>query len=132
EAKAIDIGGRDFRFDLIGRREEAVTGMGQYGNTFDAWGRRFVCSNRNHWLHLVLAERYVRRNPHLAVPPPRGNDQGPGGAARIYPLTKQDTTAAEHAGSFTAACGVFAYGGNLLPEGYRGCLFTCEPTGNLV
>jgi putative membrane-bound dehydrogenase-like protein len=132
DAPAIDISGRDFRFDLVGHRAEAVTGMGQYGNTFDDWGRRFVCSNRNHWVHLVLPERYVRRNPYLAVPPPRDNDQGPGGAARVYPLSKQETTAPEHAGSFTAACGVFIYRGDLLPEGFRGCVFTCEPTGNLV
>jgi putative membrane-bound dehydrogenase-like protein len=132
EVNVIDIGGRDFRFDLLNRREEAETGMGQFGNTFDDWGRRFVCSNRIHWLHPVLADRYVRRNPHLTVPPPRTNDQTPGGAARIYPLGKQETTAAEHAGSFTAACGVFIYRGDLLPEAYRGCVFTCDPTGNLV
>jgi putative membrane-bound dehydrogenase-like protein len=132
DAPVIDISGRDFRFDLLGRREEAVEGMGQYGNTFDDWGRRVVCSNRIHWLHPVLPEWYVRRNPLLAVPPPPANDQGPGGAARVYPLSKQITTAAEHVGSFTAACGVFVYRGDLLPPEYRGCIYTCEPTGNLI
>jgi putative membrane-bound dehydrogenase-like protein len=132
DAPVINISGRDFRFDLLGGRAEAITGMGQYGNTFDDWGRRFVCSNRIHWLHPVLPERYVRRNPFLAVPPPPPNDQGPGGAARVYPVSKQITTAAEHFGSFTAACGVFVYRGDLLPAEYRGCIYTCEPTGNLV
>jgi putative membrane-bound dehydrogenase-like protein len=132
DAPVIDIGGRDFRFDLIRSRAEAVTGMGQYGNTFDDWGQRFVCSNRIHWLHLVLPDRYIRRNPFLAVPPPPQNNQGPGGAARVYPLSQQVTTFAEHAGSFTAACGVFVYRGSLLPEACRGSIFTCEPTGNLV
>ncbi|MBY0526019.1 MAG: c-type cytochrome [Gemmataceae bacterium] len=128
----INISGRDFRFDLIRGREEAITGMGQYGNTFDEWGRRFVCTNRNQWVHMVLPEHYVRRNPYLAVPPPHKDNQGPGGATRIFPISVQVTTAAEHAGSFTAACGVFAYNGSLLPQEYRGSLFTCDPTGNLI
>ena len=131
-AKPININGRDFRFDLLKDTGEAIAGMGQFGNTFDDWGRRFVCSNRNHWVHLPLAERYVKRNPYLAVPSPHKDNQGPGGASRVYPLSKQVTTGPEHAGSFTAACGVFVYRGSALPEEYRGCIFTCEPTGNLV
>jgi putative membrane-bound dehydrogenase-like protein len=132
EAKPINISGRDFRFDLIHDHAEATTGMGQYGNTFDEWGNRFVCSNRNHWVHMVLPEQYIRRNPYLAVPPPHKDNQGPGGAARVYPISQQITTAAEHAGSFTAACGVYVYKDDLLPKEYQGSIFTCEPTGNLV
>jgi putative membrane-bound dehydrogenase-like protein len=131
-AQPINISGRDFRFDLVHDRAEAITGMGQYGNTFDEWGNRFVCTNRNHWVHMVLPEHYIRRNPYLAVPPPQKDNQGPGGAARVYPISRQVTTAPEHAGSFTAACGVYVYKGDLLPKEYRGCIFTCEPTGNLV
>jgi len=132
DAMPIDIGGRDFRFDPISGRAEAVTGMGQFGNTFDDWGRRFVCTNRNHWIHTVLPERYVRRNPYLAPPPRQHDDQGPGGAAKVYPLTVQSTTSLEHRGSFTAACGVFVYRGRLLPAEYRDAIYTCEPTGNLI
>ncbi len=128
----IDIGGRDFRFDPISGRAEAVAGMGQFGNTFDDWGRRFVCTNRNHWIHTVLPERYVRRNPYLALPPRQYDDQGPGGAAKVYPLTVQQSTSPEHRGSFTAACGVFVYHGRLLPAEYRDAIYTCEPTGNLI
>lgn len=132
DAKPIDISGRDFRFDPRHDRAEAITGMGQYGNTFDDWGNRFVCTNRHQWVHLALPEHYIRRNPYLATPPPHKDNQGPGGAARVYPISRQVTTAAEHAGSFTAACGVHVYRGDLLPKEYRGAIFTCEPTGNLV
>jgi putative membrane-bound dehydrogenase-like protein len=132
DAPVIDISGRDFRFDPVRDRAEAITGLGQYGNTFDAWGQRFVCSNRNHWVHIVLPEHYVRRNPFLTMPPPPGNDQRPGGAARVYPLSKQEATFPEHFGSFTAACGVFIYREHLLPSEHHGAIFTCEPTGNLV
>ena len=131
-APPVDIGGRDFRFDPISGRAEAVTGMGQFGNTFDDWGRRFVCTNRNHWIHTVLPEGYLRRNPNLAPPPRPHDDQGPGGAAKVYSLTIQSTTSLEHRGSFTAACGVFVYRGRLLPAEYRDAIYTCEPTGNLI
>ena len=47
---------------------EAISGMGQFGNTFDDWGRRFVCDNRHHLRHVVLPNRYLKRNPFLAVP----------------------------------------------------------------
>ncbi len=132
DAKPIDIGGMDFRFDLIQARHEATTGMGQYGLTFDDWGRRFVCTNRNHVIPLVLHGRYLARNPFLAPPGRVTDNQAAGGAARIYPLSRNWTTSNLHAATFTAACGVHVYRGDLLPESYRGSVFTCDPTGNLV
>lgn len=128
----LDISGLDFRFDPVNGRYEAVTGMGQYGNTFDDWGNRFVCTNRNHLIPIVLPDRYVRRNPFLAPPEPVRDNQGAGGAARVYPLSKNWTTSNLHAGTFSAACGVFIYRGSLLPATYRGAAFTCDPTGNLI
>jgi putative membrane-bound dehydrogenase-like protein len=137
DAKPIDLSGRDFRFDLIGDRAEAISGMGQFGNTFDDWGRRFVCDNRNHLRHVVLPERYLRRNPFLAVPAVLDDiselETGPADSgAPIYPLSTNWTTSNLHAGRFTASCGVFVYRGTLLPAAFRHSAFTCEPTGNLV
>ncbi len=128
----VDIGGQDFRFDPIRVRHEPVTGFGQFGLTFDAWGRRFTCTNRNHVIPIVMPNRYYGRNPFLAPPSARTDNQSAGGAARIFPVSKNKTLAASHAGHFTAACGVHVYAGDLLPEGHRGAVFTCEPTGNLV
>lgn len=128
----VNLSGMDFRFDLIHDTHEAITGMGQYGNTFDDWGNRFVCTNRNHLVPIVLPNHYVRRNPFLAVPEPKRDNQTLGGAAKVYPLSKNWTTSTLHAGTFTASCGVTIYRGSLLPEEFRGCAFTCEPTGNLI
>jgi putative membrane-bound dehydrogenase-like protein len=137
DAKPLNLGGMDFRFDLVHDRHEAISGMGQYGNTFDDWGRRFVCDNRHHLRHVVLPSRYVQRNPFLAVPEPVEDvselGEGPlSSGGKIYPLSKNWTTSNLHAGRFTAACGVLVYRGTLLPPEYRGCAFTCDPTGNLV
>jgi putative membrane-bound dehydrogenase-like protein len=132
ESAPIDIGGQDFRFDLVHDRAEAVTGFGQFGLTFDDWGHRFVCTNRNHVIPMVIPNHYFRRNPFLAAPPPITDNQGPGGAARVYPISKNWTLTSAHSGTFTASCGVFVYRGELLPKEYQGHVFTCEPTGNLI
>ena len=132
ESAPIDINGMDFRFDPIHDHAEAVTGFGQFGLTFDNWGRRFECTNRNHVIPLVIPNKYYQRNPFLAAPPPVTDNHGVGGAARVYPISKNWTLSTAHIGTFTAACGVFCYRGDLLPKEYSGHLFTCEPTGNLI
>lgn len=137
DAKPINLSGMDFRFDPISGRHEAISGMGQYGNAFDDWGRRFVCDNRHHLRHIVLESRYIKRNPFLAVPDVVEDtselEAGVAGAgAKVYALSKNWTTSNLHAGRFTAACSVHIYRGDLLPDAYRGRALTCEPTGDLV
>jgi putative membrane-bound dehydrogenase-like protein len=136
-AKLVNISGRDFRFDLVHDRHQAISGMGQYGNTFDDWGRRFVCDNQHHLRHVVLPNRYLARNPYLAVTAVLEDvselQPGPlSSGGQVYPLSRNWTTSNLHAGRFTAACGVTIYRGDLLPAEHRGAAFTCEPTGNLV
>src|SRR5262249_15663614 len=137
DVQPINLSGMDFHFDLVHDRAEASSGMRQYGNAFDDWGRRFVCDNRHDLRHIVLPSRYTKRNPYLAASDVLEDvselELGVGRAgAKVYPLSKNWTTSSLHAGHFTAACGVYIYRGNLLPEAYRGAAFTCEPTGNLI
>lgn len=137
EAPPIALSGMDFRFNLRTDQAEAISGMGQFGNTFDDWGNRFVCDNRHHLRHVVLENRYLQRNAALAVSAvlhdtsvlPEGQA---GSGAPVFPLSRNWTTSNLHAGRFTAACGVFIYRETLLPPRYRGAAFTCDPTGNLV
>ncbi|HET6572954.1 MAG TPA: PVC-type heme-binding CxxCH protein [Fimbriiglobus sp.] len=137
DAKAIPLGGKDFRFDLVHDRAEAIPGMGQFGNTFDRWGNRFVCDNRNHLRHAVFPTDPTQHNPLLVAPllldDTAGKADGPLSSGRkVYPLSRNWTTSNLHAGRFTAACGVYAEKGGLLPTPYAGGVFTCDPTGNLV
>jgi putative membrane-bound dehydrogenase-like protein len=128
----VSISGMDLRFDPLDTFFEPISGQGQFGLTFDDYGRRFICSNRNPLKHIVLEDHYVRRNPFLAVSA-TGHDVAVADAAsRVYPLSRQWTTSNLHAGQFTAACGVQIYRGTALPAEYRGDGFTCEPTGNLL
>ncbi len=137
-ATPVNINGMDFRFDpLDPNRHEAISGMGQFGQTFDDWGNRFVCDNNHHLRHVVLEARYLRRNPFLAAPSVVQDtcelEPGPlSSGVKLYPVSKNWTTSNLHAGRFTAACGVFIYRGDLLGDKYHGSAFTCDPTGNLV
>ncbi len=132
DSKPLSISGMDFRFDPLSGEYEAVTGVGQFGLTFDDFGNRFVCSNRNPCKHIVLADRYLKRNPHLGVSTATHDVSPAGPDSRVYAISRTWTTSTLHAGQFTAACGVTIYRGDLLPEEFRGNSFTCEPTGNLV
>ena len=131
DAKPVSLSGRDFRFHPITGKYEAVTGIGQFGLTFDDYGRRFVCSNRNPCKHLVFEDHYLSRNPHLAISQ-TGHDVSPAAEnSRVYPQVSAWTTSTLHSGQFTAACGVTVYRGTAMPQFY-GNSFTCEPTGSLV
>jgi len=131
-AKPVSISGRDFRFDPMSGQYEAVSGNGQFGMAFDDFGNRFVCSNRNPCLHVVLEDRYLGRNPDLAVSAVAHDVSPAAEASRIFPISRAWTTSTLHAGQFTAACGVTLSRGDLLSAAYRGNSFTCDPTGNLV
>jgi putative membrane-bound dehydrogenase-like protein len=141
-SRPLDIRGRDFRFDPRGVHGEfpagvfgtyeTVTGHGQFGLTFDDFGTRFVCSNRNPCIQVVLEEHDLARNPGFGLSA-SVHDVAPAGAeSRLQPLSAAWTTSNLHAGQFTAACGVTIHRGDGLSEDMRGDAFTCDPTGNLV
>lgn len=142
ERRGVEIG-TDARFNPFTLEIEAVGGRGQFGQTFDDAGNRFQCMNRVHIQHTVIPPRLLARNPNFALADPVQNVPETmvtdllGGAnqnfaARLYPISDNLTTADSHGGTFTAACGVHVYRGNALPAGYRGDVFACDPTANLV
>jgi putative membrane-bound dehydrogenase-like protein len=109
-----------------------TAGTAQFGQTFDRFGHKFICSNRNHIQQVVLQTRYLKRNPNLAFSQQVDDIPDHEAACRVYPLSANITTAAFHAGYITSACGITIYEGTALPDEYRGNSFTCEPAGNLV
>jgi len=128
----IDISGMDFRFDPLTGKAEAVSGNGQFGLCFDDWGNRFTCSNRNPVRHVVIEDRYLRASPGVTVPSVMHDVAAFAENSRIFPISRAWTTSNLHAGQFTAACGVYIYRGDLLPDEFKGNVFTCDPTGNLI
>lgn len=132
DQKPIDISGMDFRFDPLTGKAEAVSGNGQFGLCFDDWGNRFTCSNRNPCRHVVIEDRYLKANPGVTVPAVMHDVAAFAENSRIFPISRAWTTSNLHAGQFTAACGVYIYRGDLLPAEFKGNVFTCDPTGNLI
>lgn len=132
KGEPIELGARDFRFDPETGACETTSGFGQYGMSFDDFGRRFLCSNRNPCMHAVLPESALRRNPDVAVTAVTFDVCAAAENSRIHPISRFWTTSNLHEGQFTAACGVKIYRGNGLPRDYYGNVFTCDPTGNLI
>lgn len=128
----VDISGTDFCFNPLGDEFEPATGLGQFGNTFDAVGNRFTSSNRNPIIHEVMPYRALRRNPYAVMPAGYYDAANSGAQSRIYPIVETTTTAYSHTGTYTAACGVHVHQGDLLGEEANGRVFVCDPTGHLV
>jgi putative membrane-bound dehydrogenase-like protein len=127
----ISINGRDFAFNPRTGECRAVSGNGQFGLTFDDFGRRFTCSNRNPLIEVMIEQRYLERNPKHILPRVVQDAAAAGTESRIYPRSRAITTSAQHSGQFTAACGVEIYRGDAMPAAW-GNAFVCEPTANLV
>ncbi|MCI0457651.1 MAG: CehA/McbA family metallohydrolase [Gemmataceae bacterium] len=147
-AKPVVVSGRDFRFDPMTEVFETITGTVQFGNTFDDWGNRFLCSESQPLLHAVLPYHYLARNPYLPVPAAIKNlAPGPVPIYRISPIERwrhirssrriaQNERSAEGAGAshhvVDAATGVTIYRGGAYPKHYYGHVFVGDAQNNLV
>ena len=130
-SRAIGVPRTNFRWDPRSGKLEPVTGFGQYGASFDDFGRYFFCSNRNPVMFAVMPLQAVQRNP-LAGIEKGWEDIAPAGPeTRVYPLRITHTTADAHAGTNTACSGLGVYRGHLMPE-LKNNVFVPEPTGQLV
>jgi putative membrane-bound dehydrogenase-like protein len=130
----------DGRFDPDNLVYEVTGGRGQFGLTFDGFGRRFVSSNRHPILQVVLEPWHLRRNPQLGFTASTQEVSKVEAEARVWPISRAAVTAdfipnlinAPHSGTFTSACSVLMFGGRALPATYQGNAFVCEPAQNLV
>ena len=83
-AKPVNLNGRDFAFDPRALELAATSGGAQHGMSFDAWGRKFVCSNSDHLQQVMYEDRYVARNPYLSAPGPRQSIAADGPQAEVF------------------------------------------------
>ena len=148
DATPISINGRDFRFDPVTEKFETITGTVQFGNTFDDWGNRFVCSESSPLIQVVLPDHYLARNPYLASP--KGTQSiapWPVPIYRISPIERwrqirssrriaSNKRSANSAGAshhvIDAAAGVTIYRGGAYPPEYYGQAFVGDGQNNLI
>ena len=132
DVKPVSISGRDFRFDPLTRKFEAATGEAQFGLTFDDYGNRLCCANRDPAIHVVLEDRDLKKNPLVTVDAVLQHVVYGASRTPIFPIGRAWVTSNLHEGEFTSACGVKIYRGNALPEEYYNNIFTCEPTSYII
>jgi len=132
ELPPVKMGTSDLRFNPVTLAMEATSGRAQFGQAFDNYGHRFVCSNRKHISQVLLQQSDLARNPYAGLHQVEDEIAGLGSETRLFALSEATTTAYSHAGTFSAACGLVIYRGTALPEAYHENGFTCDPTSNIV
>jgi putative membrane-bound dehydrogenase-like protein len=132
--KEIDISGRDFRIRPDDGGLEAESGQTQYGRSRDDWGNWFGGNNSNPMWHFVLADHYLRRNPHVAAPPPHLPVSVTPGAAPVFPISRTLPRFNDPGGAnrFTSACSPIVYRDDLFGPAFANSTFVSEPVHNLV
>ncbi|HVU87675.1 MAG TPA: PVC-type heme-binding CxxCH protein [Pirellulales bacterium] len=151
KARPVNLSGRDFAFDPRTLVLTPTSGGGQYGMSFDAWGRKFVCSNSDHIQLVMFEDRYVARNPYLAAPSPRVSIAADGPAAEIYRASPVEPWrvvrtrlrvagkvpgpiegGGRASGYFTGATGITIYRGDAWPADAQGLAIVGDACTNLV
>ena len=146
----LDVLRRDFRFNPSTNAIEIISGGARFGNTFDAWGNRFLCDIRNPAEHVVLPARYLARNPFLPTPRVLHDAAEAGDAISLFRISAPEPWRELRArrwsaigkamprselvagGSLTSSSGLTAYLGDAYPPAFEGNLFLGEVANNLI
>lgn len=149
DGDSLSMAGHDFRFRMDRGEFELETGRGQFGAALDDWGHRYFTQNTIHIRQVVIADRYVSRNPYL--PPVGGIENISDHELEMYQIAETPYWRTERSrqrqekydeqgsdriewaeGHFTGASGGTFYGGDAYPDGFYGNIFTGDVSGNLV
>jgi putative membrane-bound dehydrogenase-like protein len=153
DAPPVILRGRGLRFhpDIPGSLEP-TSGGGQYGLTADAFGHWFTATNSQHLRQIVLPDRYLRRNPYLAVPAVTIDIPDHGAACQVFRRSPFEAWRVERTsrrvadpryanwsptekvpgGFVTSGCSPVVYLADRFPPAFRGNTFVCDPANNLV
>jgi putative membrane-bound dehydrogenase-like protein len=148
-ATPLSMSGADFRFRMDRKQFERTTGSGQFGQTLDDYGNRFITQNTLHIQNTVIPWKYWHRHPYLPsfkasanisdhelemfqkTPPPYWRAERTNRRNKDFQERKLDRVeyAEDH---FTGASGGTIYAGDAFPEEYYGNYFIGDVAGNLV
>jgi putative membrane-bound dehydrogenase-like protein len=146
--KPISVNRHDFRFDPVTEEFEPIVGTVQFGNSFDDWGNRFLCSESGPIYQAVLETRYLERNPYL--PASSGVYNVGGGNVPIFRIspverwrhirssrrialsTRNSLGAGVSHHVIDAGAGITIYRGNAYPPSFYGNAIVGDAQNNLV
>lgn len=130
----VEISGRDLRFRPDSGEIETVSSQSQFGRRRDDFGNWFGNNNPT-WLWQVrLPERYLRRNPELAVRSPKHLLANYEEATRVFPtsVAPERPNQPWSLNHVTSACSPCPYRAELFGEAFASSVFISEPVHNVV
>ncbi len=147
----VNLGGRDFALDAKSMNVRAVTGGAQHGLSVNDYGQRFICHNSDHLIQVILEDRYVARNPLVALPPARQSIAADGPQADVFRTSPVEPWrivrtrlrakkvvpglvegGGRPAGYFTSATGVTIYRGNAWDAKHLGTAIVGDVGSNII
>jgi putative membrane-bound dehydrogenase-like protein len=151
ELPEMELGGRDFWFDPRTLEFGLEAGGGQYGMSFDDWGRKYVCSNSDHLQFFIYDDRFANRNPYFTMPPTKRSVAVDGGAAEVFRISPDEPWriirtrwrvagvvkgavegGGRVSGYFTGATGTTVYRGDAYGPEFANNTFSGDAGGQLV
>ncbi len=149
--KPLPLRGRDFALDCRKMTIEPTTGGAQHGMSFDDWGNRFICSNSDHIIQVMIEDRYLARNPYLAAAMPKKSIAADGPQADVFRNSRVEPWrvvrtrlrkkgivpgivegGGRDSGYFTSATGVTIYRGNAWPSEYDELAIVGDVGSNII
>jgi putative membrane-bound dehydrogenase-like protein len=129
--REFDLSGRDFRFNPRTGEFQLQAGRTQYGRWRDDFGNWFGCNNSSLGWHYLMDERYLARNPQLAVPTLRRTLNAD---KQVFPASTplRRFNWPDAVNTLTSGCNAMPYRDNLFGDEYAHSYFICEPANNLV
>lgn len=130
--REFDLSGRDFRFHPETGEFQLLAGRAQYGRWRDDFGNWFSGNNSNLGWHYFLDDRYLARNPRLAVATLKQNLNT--GGTGVFPVSTpvRRLNQPQSVNTLTSGCSVIPYRDTFLGDAFAGSIFICEPANNLV
>ena len=132
--KPVPISGRDFRFRPDTGEFEAIEGQTQFGRRRDDWGNWFGNNNPTWLWHYWLPDRYLRRNPHLAVKSSKQMLANYPDSTRCFPISTPPIrfNQPQSVNHVTSGCSPTPYRDDLFGPAFATSVFISEPVHNLV
>lgn len=130
----VSISGRDFRFRPDTGEFEAIEGQTQFGRHRDDWGNWFGNANPVWLWHYWIPERYVKRNPKLALDRMRRETATYPDAGRVFTIGRKQQRMNDvgMAGHVTSANSPTPYRDELFGPEFANAVFISEPVHNTV
>ncbi|HYE29898.1 MAG TPA: PVC-type heme-binding CxxCH protein [Methylomirabilota bacterium] len=150
-AEPLNVRVHDFSFDPHTFETRLETGGGQYGASFDDWGRKFLCNNSSHIRQVIYEQRDIPPSAQMSLGAPVVAIANDGPAAPVFRASQEEPWrvlrtqwrvaglvpgpiegGGRASGYFTSATGLAVYRGQALGAAFEGDVFVADCGSNLI